>query len=299
MLFGITMSYIHSRGFHKLSTIKNNKPDSSSDVFDIENYLGTTKGSIVYVCNSAIRKFFYNVLPHITEPFTLVSGDSDDAMPYDKLSYSEFETMIRNDRICHWFCQNLLLTHPKMTHLPIGIDYHTLENHIGIPHPWGIGTTAENQERALRAIAATGKPWHERIRLCYSNWHHVVFGIGERGDRQEAIAQIPREVMMYDTFRNREDSWRAQINYAFVVSPRGGGYDCHRTWEALLLGCIPIVKQSGLDPVYDGLPVLIVHKWSDITPELLENTLRDFATRQFNYEKLQISYWASAFSFKN
>jgi hypothetical protein len=36
-----------------------------------------------------------------------------------------------------------------------------------------------------------------------------------------------------------------KINYAFVASPYGGGPDCHRTWEALILGCIPIVKSSG------------------------------------------------------
>lgn len=294
------MSYINSRGFYKLCTIKNNKPDSSSSVLDIQNYLDTNKGSLFYVCNSAIRSFFYNVLPHIKEPFTLVSGDSDDAMPYDKLSYSEFQTMVHDSRVCHWFCQNLLVSHPKMTHLPIGIDYHTLENHIGIHHPWGIGASVEDQESALRAIASAGKPYHERIRRCYSNWHHSVFGIGDRGDRQEAVAMIPRELMMYDgAFRTRTDSWTLQTNYAFVVSPRGGGYDCHRTWEALVLGCIPIVKRSGLDPVYDGLPVLIVDKWSDITEKLLEATIEDFRNRQFNMEKLSMSSWLSAFVRKN
>ena len=30
----------------------------------------------------------------------------------------------------------------------------------------------------------------------------------------------------------------------FVLSPPGNGIDCHRTWEALFLGAIPIVKRS-------------------------------------------------------
>ena len=31
------------------------------------------------------------------------------------------------------------------------------------------------------------------------------------------------------------------IKYTFILSPAGIGLDCHRTWEALCLGCIPIV----------------------------------------------------------
>ena len=66
---------------------------------------------------------------------------------------------------------------------------------------------------------------------------------------------------------------------AFVVSPRGHGYDCHRTWEALALGCIPIVKHSPIDHVFDHLPVLIVREWSDVNRELLVQTLDSFANK--------------------
>ena len=33
-------------------------------------------------------------------------------------------------------------------------------------------------------------------------------------------------------------------SYKFVISPRGNGVDCHRTWEALYMRTIPIVKSS-------------------------------------------------------
>jgi hypothetical protein len=76
------------------------------------------------------------------------------------------------------------------------------------------------------------------------------------------------------------------INYKYVLSPHGNGLDCHRTWEALILGCIPIMKTSALDPMFDGLPVLIVKNWSDVTQELL-----DTFVPQTNLEKLHTSYW--------
>ena len=34
--------------------------------------------------------------------------------------------------------------------------------------------------------------------------------------------------------------------FAFVASPPGNGFDCHRTWEALILGCIVIVQNSSV-----------------------------------------------------
>ena len=40
--------------------------------------------------------------------------------------------------------------------------------------------------------------------------------------------------------------WETTAQYAFVASPPGNGFDCHRTWEALVLGCIVIVQNSSV-----------------------------------------------------
>ncbi len=44
----------------------------------------------------------------------------------------------------------------------------------------------------------------------------------------------------------------------FVLSPPGFGEDCYRTWEAVLLGAVPIVRRSPLQQLYDGAPVVVV-----------------------------------------
>ena len=67
----------------------------------------------------------------------------------------------------------------------------------------------------------------------------------------------------------RGDTWKAMSLTAFTLSPRGGGLDCHRTWEALVLGSVPVVKSSPLDPLYAGLPVLVVGDWTELTVERL------------------------------
>ena len=47
-----------------------------------------------------------------------------------------------------------------------------------------------------------------------------------------------------------------------MVSTHGNGLDCHRTWEMLFYGMIPIVKTSSLDVLYRNLSVVVVSEWS-------------------------------------
>jgi hypothetical protein len=53
---------------------------------------------------------------------------------------------------------------------------------------------------------------------------------------------------------------RIESSY-FVVSPPGNGPDCHRTWEAMYAGAIPIVLSRAWPFHHLKLPVLIVEDW--------------------------------------
>ncbi|KAJ3204194.1 hypothetical protein HDU82_006013 [Entophlyctis luteolus] len=77
----------------------------------------------------------------------------------------------------------------------------------------------------------------------------------------------------------------------FVISPHGFGLDCYRTYEALLLSTIPIVKTSSLDPLYENLPVLILKDWEDLSVEMMEETERKFQQMEWNFRKLYADYW--------
>jgi len=44
--------------------------------------------------------------------------------------------------------------------------------------------------------------------------------------------------------------------------------------------------------MYDGLPVLIVQNWSDITQELLDN----FIPKYTNIERIKMEYWINIFT---
>ena len=77
--------------------------------------------------------------------------------------------------------------------------------------------------------------------------------------------------------------YRELASFHFCLSPRGSGLDTFRTWEALAVGTIPIVKRSGpFDAIFDALPVLVVDRWSDVTLALLQRTLDDWRRRPFD-----------------
>jgi hypothetical protein len=77
----------------------------------------------------------------------------------------------------------------------------------------------------------------------------------------------------------------------FVMSPEGVGMDCHRTWEALLLGCIPVVKKSSCDDIFDGLPVWIVEDWSEFNAENILKKINYFSKFISKKDKLFLKYW--------
>jgi hypothetical protein len=274
------LKYVSSRGILKACDIKPRIITSSTEKVT-NDFSKIKEGSVVYVHGSAIPRFILHELPH---RIILVSGDCDESIPNMVLSSSEFKKFIESDKIIHWFSQNAVIDHPKLTRIPIGMDYHSKEN-------------PSEQEATLIRIRGDALPFNERKIKCYSNFHFTtkytnLFTSKFGYDRLDAIGEINRDLIFYEPSpQPRIKSWENQAEYAFVVSPHGNGLDCHRTWEALILGCIPIVKTSPIDSLFDELPVLIVDEWSDISQELLDSTVESFSMRQFNYKKLELSYW--------
>jgi hypothetical protein len=58
-----------------------------------------------------------------------------------------------------------------------------------------------------------------------------------------------------------------------------------------VLGCIPIVRTSPVDSLFEGLPVYIVQDWSEVTEDNLKKVLTDFSQRTFDLNRLTLSYW--------
>jgi hypothetical protein len=283
--------YVSSRGILKSCNYYSSTPRSS--VKDLINYpdinnINNIENPVIYICSSAIPQFITNMLSSITKPFILVSGDCDETIPHDIMTDEQFESFINNDLLMHWFCQNMIFKHNKITCIPIGLDYHTMTR----SRVWGRIASAKDQEIILEGIKRGSLHFSKRHIKCYANFQFLMSTRYGRHDRRDAYDNIDKELVYYEPNKiSRINTWHNQTNYAFVISPHGNGYDCHRTWEALILGCIPIVKKSDIDVLYEELPVLIVNEWKDITHDLLLATVACYQTKEFNYDKLNLKYW--------
>jgi len=283
-----TCNYVSSRGLLKSCVCRSDTPQSSVNVVTHINCDDLKDGDTIYVCSSAIHCFVIHILPKIHTRFILLSGDSDAPIPIGVLREDELNRFMENEYLIAWYSQNLVYSpkqYPKLRHLPIGMDYHTVANNDMF---WGPRSSPKIQEDLLHAVCKKSRPFAERNPMAYTTFHFVL----HRGGRQQAYDQIPKDLVYYEPRAiTRLESWKRQIEYAFVVSPPGEGLDCHRTWEALCLGCIPIMISTPLDDMFEGLPVLIVKSWSDVTRELLDNTISEYSKKEFCMDKLSLQYW--------
>lgn len=305
--------FVSSRGILHSCDVHSYNPRSScrSDLqylINMANYPASQKpGMKIYVCSELLDTFQSSFVKHIRVPFKLFSGDSDLTIYHEALRKEQVVELLSNPLLISWGAQNydaaalagdpaLATCRHKLYSIPIGLDYHTIHAHNGA-HPWKMdheGFLPIQQEQILKMVRNTMFPFYERIPRIYCNAH---LSLDRFRDRKTALEQIPSDLVhCADRFVPRTMTWNAISRYAFVLSPFGNGMDCHRTWEALCLGAIPVVKRTPFgQTLFAGLPVLEVQEWHDITEQLLIDTITSFAAKhqagQFQYDKLKLKHW--------
>lgn len=290
--------YVGSRGLLNSCDRKSLTPIPDFDGLNPALYVGLMENEVIHVCPQALKNFVSKVLPHLTKPFILMTNNSDWTIPDDVKN--EFFEIVGSPFLTHWYAQNCVINHPKITRIPIGLDYHTLTPSRKAnfawsqpeKHSWGIKHEPIYQEQQLVDLRKVSEPFEKRELKCYGNFQFLMGTRYGKIDRIECFNTVPNQLVYYEPYKcERIKSWTNMIEYAFVLSPHGNGLDCHRTWEALCLGCIPIVKTSGLDPLFEDLPVWIVSSWTEVTEENMRDKINEFIRRIFRYDKLELGYW--------
>jgi hypothetical protein len=224
---------------------------------------------IVFVEQPQIPHFVKDYLPKIKVPFVLITHNGDTNID------DSYRYLADDRRIRHWFTQNALIQHPKVTGIPLGLENRNLHTH-GVIHDF-----RALQSRNSRKIT------------------RILFGFTVGNNQQERLPALNafRCSTVADSMeRINSRAYRKRLaRYAFVASPPGSGMDCHRTWEALYLRTIPIVRRSRLYDSFPGLPVLAVDDWSEITDwdvQFLEKTYERLSSELEKTPLLRFEYWA-------
>eukprot|EP00668_Euglena_longa_P016706 GGOE01020996.1.p5 GENE.GGOE01020996.1~~GGOE01020996.1.p5 ORF type:complete len:104 (+),score=25.91 GGOE01020996.1:518-829(+) len=91
--------------------------------------------------------------------------------------------------------------------------------------------------------------------------------------------------MSHDAYLKR------MVHSRFVVCPRGIGPDTYRTWEALVLGRVPVVERLLHPFLYAGLPVVQLDSWQQLNSSLLAECWEAMQAQRVHIQKLSFTWW--------
>ena len=203
---------------------------------------------------------FSKKLQHFMNPFTLITHNSD----FNLLeSDPTIKKILESSNLVCWWGHNLCFIHPKMRILPIGLantmwDHGKVENYM-------IDSTNKSEDIYFNFNIYTNR---EKREACYN-----VFK-----DQLEFLPMLPVAQNV-----NR------LAKYKWCICPEGNGVDTHRLWEAVYLGCVPIVLRSpfinALMHYTEGvLPIYVVDSWNNLE-------LPDYSKYRFDNKWLKMSFF--------
>ena len=167
-------------------------------------------------------------------------------------TYSTFNKI--PDNVVKWFTVNPLIEDDRIQGIPLGV-----------------GKDAPRDIFETKAYDVDDK-----INIAYVNWQDHTL---ERGLIKQAFLDFDPPwatiVLEPKSYRDYLDELSKHI---MVVCPEGNGTDCYRILEALYLGCIPIVKRSPVTNYMEGLPILVIDDWNELSQSFLKEKYAEIIT---------------------
>jgi hypothetical protein len=223
------------------------------------------------------------------------------------------------------FIMNPRIHHPKVMPLPIGLKWQyeyrgmyseskanlktILHSTVKANGPDSSKAMFQNQSRTETVWVRPGKANNKWVQ--YDPLTNPALST-KRLDLCKILSQsAPRSLQCHGSSNNQNaqevptmsavtlptEAYYEQLkSHRFVASPPGHGLDTHGTWEALLVGCIPIVPHSPLDPMFEQLPVWLIHSWEEVTDEAVALKAKEMVGRvdEYDWDKVYVSGWIKA-----
>lgn len=155
-----------------------------------------------------------------------------------------------------------------------------------VPFSIGMGWTIINYTGDFKQTQIGS---HEHLVLCAINQNTDQRRRGSTPICRQSILKALSAHGIQNQYVHSSTYFRSLPSYKFIISPEGNGIDCHRHYEALMAGCIPIVEEhEGIREKYKGCPVLYTKDYSEITSEYLEKTYNEMKDTIYDFSRLLI-----------
>jgi hypothetical protein len=224
--------------------------------------------NILFVYTHVMDFFIDRIFPLLKHPFTLVSHNSDNSVD------ARYLKLLDNGMLVKWYAQNADIEHPKLVPIPIGIANSQ----------WPHGD--------LKIFDKIRNEHNVKDNLVYKNFDvntshcnrcHVEIATSRNG-----IPMAPRKPL--------EDFLRDISKSYFTICPMGSGTDCHRIWEALYLGSVPVVADCPHNRGFRDLPIVFIpegqfRNWEMVTRKFLEDKYNEMKNKTYDMSKIDLNYW--------
>jgi hypothetical protein len=255
--------YLHGDRFAALGDIRIEKDSGAIPTQVIE------EGEIIFCMTDRVEELFAAIRAR-RRPCILITHNAD-----RNVSPTLFAS--RPACVRHWFAQNALVERPELTPIPIGLERPHVSG--GRTRPEAFRAAAASEQRVIRNLAYLRQAdWTNRWERLPVRW-----ALARRSWITSSRQTVPFAQYLAEMFQHRS-----------VISPPGNGLDCHRTWEALYLGVVPLVKVSPATRYFARLlPLAVFDRLSTLTRHRVERGIEQ-ARQQRPFDALRFSWWANS-----
>jgi hypothetical protein len=205
---------------------------------------------------------FYNIL---SEGISIISHCSDHGI-YEK------DMVLDLPKIKNWYGINCHVRNQKVVPLPIGM------------------TTCNKRHGDMGLLQKVIDKKCEKKRLLYVNCD-IRSNPGLRKPIVDLMKSKGYSTIVGEKPLDQEEYWTQLASSKFVISPPGNGVDCHRIWESIYLGTIPVVAKSPVFKTFSHLPILFIDDWNEVSDKFLERKYAEFSQKTFDTEMCYMDYW--------
>jgi hypothetical protein len=217
----------------------------------------------------------------VTIPMT-IHGCTDCGNQWNNI-YSVVKFLPKQFKI--WYTQNADVVNNTMIPIPVGLC-----------PPWAMGVS--NIEQLSKMMGE-----YERNKLLYINFNNQTNPI-QRSQIFDIVTSNMQNLSTIGSYITIKDEmvsyYRALQEHKYVLCPPGNSKESHRMWESLYCGAIPIVAYNAANVHFSQMfPILVVERWSDITPDYLEKNLDRFINNEWRYDLLDCDNFFKEYSLRN
>jgi|ETNvirenome_6_85_1030632.scaffolds.fasta_scaffold00873_9 hypothetical protein len=221
-------------------------------------------GDVVFIKTDYVATFFNDQMPHIKHNIKIITHNSALGIDYRYLPF------LNHHRIIKWYAQNANFEHSRLTSVPLGLSNSR----------WLHG----NVEDVKEVVADDTSKQH---------LVHMNFDLSTNPEKRTPVFDrfVNQDYVLHTDPKPFKEYLYDLKGCKYTLSPPGAGNDCHRTWEAIIVGTIPIIEKTHNMSFYEGLPVLMVDDWSNVTLDLLEEKYEEIIDKKNNTSYTELQHW--------